>query len=169
MRSKKAVQTIARVVDLYNRFALKLSMLAMVFTSCILTYSVIVRYFFNHPTDWQDETSAIILFSTIFLCAAGVQSTRGHIGIQALSEVLPEKVDTWRILLVDIASFIFVFIFSWKTWQRLHEVISEGETTSSILATPLWVPISMMAIGMTFLTLQILLQIVVDCFGEKEV
>ena len=36
-------------------------MIAMVVTALLLTYSVISRYFFHAPTDWQDEMSVFML------------------------------------------------------------------------------------------------------------
>lgn len=143
-----------------NRLLLRLSMLAMIATSLVLSYSVATRYFFKSATDWQDEASVFMLVGMTFFCTAWVQSQRGHIGIEALSSILPAKVNAVRLFVVDLVSCLFCAFFSWKAWALCHEAWVDGQTTSSTFAPPLWIPYSMMAAGMTILTLQILLQVV---------
>jgi hypothetical protein len=68
-------------------------MAALVLTALVLTYSVVSRYFFKAPTDWQDEASVFMLVGVTFFCTAYVQSYRGHIGIEALASLLPPAVN----------------------------------------------------------------------------
>ena len=142
----------------FNTFLMRLSMGALILTALILTYSVVSRYFFKAPTDWQDEASVFLLVGVTFFCTAWVQGQRGHIGIEALSSILPPRVNAARLFLVDVISFLFCAFFSWKSWTLFHEAWVEGQTTSSTFAPPLWIPYSMMAAGMTLLTVQIVLQ-----------
>ncbi len=144
---------------------LRLSMLALVLTPLVLTYSVVTRYLFKVATDWQDEASVFMLVGAIFVCTAYVQSQRGHVGIEALTAILPARVNRARMLLVDIASTLFCGFFTWKSWTLFYEAWSEGQTTSSSFAPPLWIPYSLMAIGMSLLTLQLLLQSAIQLAG----
>ncbi|RJF96211.1 TRAP transporter small permease [Noviherbaspirillum saxi] len=158
----------AAALNQFNKAALFLSMAALILTSAILTYSVVARYFFHVPTDWQDEASVFVLVGVIFLCAAYVQSLRGHIGIEALASILPARVNKIRLFVVDLVSLLFCTFFSWKSWTLLHEAWVEGQTTSSTFAPPLWIPYSMLALGMTMLTLQLLVQVLTHINGNKE-
>jgi TRAP-type C4-dicarboxylate transport system permease small subunit len=133
-------------------------MCALVVTALILTYSVVSRYFFGAPTDWQDEASVFMLVGATFFCAAYVQSYRGHIGIEALAELLPPRVNAVRLFFVDFLSMLFCAFFAWKSWTLWHEAYVDGQTTTSTFAPPLWIPYGMMAFGMTLLALQLLLQ-----------
>ncbi|HXA46331.1 MAG TPA: TRAP transporter small permease [Burkholderiaceae bacterium] len=133
-------------------------MVAMVVTACVLTFAVATRYFFKAPTDWQDDISVFMLIGVSFGCAASVQSMRGHIGIDALGTILPAWANRLRLFGVDLMSFLFCAFFSWKSWTLFYEALSEGQTTNSTFAPPLWIPYSMMAFGMSLLTLQLLLQ-----------
>ncbi|SDY54237.1 TRAP-type C4-dicarboxylate transport system, small permease component [Collimonas sp. OK242] len=153
------VAALARVLERFNKLALYVSMAALMLTALIMTYSVVARYFFHVPTDWQDDATVFMLVGVIFLCAAYAQSYRGHIGIEALASILPAGVNAVRLLLVDVISCLFCGFFSWKSWALFHEAWSEGQTTSSTFAPPLWIPYSLMALGMTVLTLQILVQV----------
>ena len=156
----EGVATATLALDKLNGVLLKLSMVAMILTSLVLTYSVVSRYFFKAPTDWQDEASVFMLVGVTFFCCAHVQSLRGHIGIEALAGLLPARVNAVRMFIVDLLSFLFCAFFTWKSWTLCHEAWVDGQTTSSTLAPPLWIPYSMMAAGMTLLSLQLLVQVI---------
>jgi TRAP-type C4-dicarboxylate transport system permease small subunit len=155
------------LLDRLNGLLLKLSMLAIVLTALVLTFSVVSRYFFNVPTDWQDEASVFMLVGVTFFCTAYVQSYRGHIGIEALSSVLSPAVNAVRMLIVDIVSFLFCAFFSWKSWTLFHEAYVDGQTTSSTFAPPLAIPYGMMAIGITILSLQLLVQVLTRITNDR--
>ena len=153
------VAMLARWQARFNHGLLMLSMTALILTALVLTYSVVSRYFFKLPTDWQDEASVFMLVGVTFFCAAYVQSLRGHIGIEALAGLLPARVNAVRLLFVDVLSLLFCGFFSWKSWTLFHEAFRDGQTTSSTFAPPLWIPYGMMAFGMTLLSVQIALQV----------
>lgn len=160
-----ALAAVAGLLDRYNRITVFLGMIALMVTSIILTYSVVVRYFLHHPTDWQDEASVFMLVGVIFLCSAYVQTLRGHIGIEALAGFLSPRANQVRMFIVDLVSFLFCAFFAWKSWTLFHEAWVDGQTTSSTFAPPLWIPYSMMALGMTMLTLQLLVQVLTRITG----
>lgn len=153
-----ALVLLAKALNWVNQQVLRLSMLSLVLTSAVLTYSVVTRYFLKVATDWQDEASVFMLVGATFMCTAYVQSLRGHVGIEALATVLPAGVNRVRLILVDIASTLFCSFFAWKSWTLFHEAWSEGQTTSSSFAPPLWIPYLLMALGMTLLAIQLFLQ-----------
>lgn len=157
-----------RFIARFNEWVMVAATFAIMAAACILTYSVVSRYFLKVSTDWQDEASVFLLVGAIFMCCAYVQSYRGHIGIDAVATVLPESVNRIRRILVDIASFAFCTFFSWKSWTLFHEALVGGHTTSSSFAPPLWIPYGLMAVGMTSLTLQLLIQVMTH-FARKEV
>jgi TRAP-type C4-dicarboxylate transport system permease small subunit len=155
----KVLTLLTRIMDAVNREVLRLGTFALLGAACILTYSVLTRYFLKISTDWQDECSVFLLVGSIFMCSAYVQSYRGHVGIEALASILPAGVNRVRRFVVDILSFAFCVFFSWKSWAMFHEAWSENQTTSSTWAPPLWIPYGLLALGMTLLSLQLLLQI----------
>ena len=149
-----------RILIWLNKWIIRVSIVAMLVTALILTYSVVTRYFFQTPTDWQDEASVFMLIGVSFLSAAYVQSQRGHIGIEALASILSPRANAIRHRINDLVSFLFCGFFAYKSWTLCHEAWTEGQRTSSTFAPPIWIPYSMMAVGMTLLTLQIFVQLV---------
>lgn len=144
---------------LLNRTIVALASIALVAASLILSYSVVTRLLFHAPTYWQDEASVFLLVGATFMTAAYVQGRRGHVAIEALSALLPPRVNAARLLLVDIASFAFCAFFTWKSFTLLEEAWIDGHVSSSTWAPPLWIPYGVMMLGMGLLSVQIALQI----------
>ena len=157
----------ARALNGLNALVLRISMLALVLAAGVLTWSVVTRYFLKTSTDWQDEVAVFLLVGATFMTTAHVQSLRGHVGIEAFANLLPPVVNRVRLFLVDVISALFCSVFSWKSRTLFHEAWSEGQTTSSSFAPPLWIPYSLMAVGMSILTLQLLLQTLVQVTGGE--
>jgi TRAP-type C4-dicarboxylate transport system permease small subunit len=153
---------LARVLVWINRGVMVLGMIALIAAALILTSSVVTRYFLHASTDWQDEAAQFCLVGATFLCSAFVQAIRGHVGIEAVSAILPASVNRVRIALVDLGCFAFCVFFAWKSCTLFHEAWAEGETTSSSWAPPLWIPYSLMAAGMLLLCVQLALQVAVS-------
>ena len=162
-----ALRAVSRLLDQLNTLLMRISMAALIITSLVLTYAVVSRYFFNVPTDWQDEAAVFMLVGVTFFCTGYVQSYRGHIGIESLATMLPPAVNAVRAFFVDVVSCLFCAFFAWKSWTLFHEAWVDGQTTSSTFAPPLWIPYGMMALGISLLTLQILVQVLTHVTNKK--
>jgi TRAP-type C4-dicarboxylate transport system permease small subunit len=159
--------SLSRGLAALNRAILMVSMGALVLAALILSTGVVLRYFFQTATDWQDEAAVFLLVGATFLCGAHVQSLGGHVAIDALGGVLSARVNHLRRVLVDAVSAAFCAFFAWKSWTLCHEAWAEKQTTSSTWAPPLWIPYSLMAVGMTLLTLQLVVLLLVRLTRER--
>ena len=159
VRRAPGLRAVGALLDMINRVVVVLASIALVVAGAVLTHEAIVRYVFHHPADWQDELAVFLLVGATFMSAAYVQARRGHVAIDAVSELLPVAVDRVRRFLADIASLGFCTFFAWKAWALFQEAWEDGMVTGSSWAPPLWIPYAVMAAGMTLLSLQMLLQI----------
>ena len=150
---------IDRALRKLNHAILVCGGIALVAACLVLSYSVVVRYFLHEPTEWQDETAVFLIVGATFLSAAGVQAKRGHVAIEALTGMMPGGINRTRLILVDLISLVFVAFFAWKSWTLLHEAWVDGQTSQSTWGPPLWIPYALMAVGMSLLALQLVLQI----------
>jgi len=157
-----------RVLAFVNDLIVKMSSVALVAAGFVLTYSVIVRYFLKISTDWQDELSVFLIVGAVFMSSAAVQAFRGHVAIEAIVGLLPPRVNRIRQIVVDLASLAFCAFFAWKSWTLLYEAVDEGYHSGSTWAPPLWIPYLLMALGMTLLSIQILLQLVSELRHRAE-
>src|SRR5271169_2501174 len=145
-----------RIIAAVNRLIVILSSVALVIASCVLTYSVVIRNYLKYSTDWQDEVSVFLIVGAVFMSAAAIQAQRGHVAIEAIVGLLPKRINRMRMALVDGASLIFCAYFAWKSFTLLHEAIVEDYHSSSTWSPPLWIPYSLMAVGMALLSIQLL-------------
>jgi TRAP-type C4-dicarboxylate transport system permease small subunit len=151
----------ARALAFINQAIVLLSSIALVIASLVLTYSVASRYFLHLSTDWQDELSVFLIVGAVFMSSAAIQERRGHVAIEAVTGLLPAGVNRVRQILVDGASFAFCGFFSWKSWLLLDEAWTENYHSESTWGPPLWIPYSLMTVGMTLLSIQLLMQTLV--------
>jgi TRAP-type C4-dicarboxylate transport system permease small subunit len=150
---------LGRALAAVNSVIVLISSLALMIAGVVLTYSVMSRYFLHLSTDWQDELSVFLIVGAVFMSSAAIQARRGHVSIEAIVGLLPERINRARQFLVDIASFAFCAFFAWKSWVLLDEAWVENFHSESTWGPPLWIPYSLMTVGMTLLSLQILMQI----------
>jgi TRAP-type C4-dicarboxylate transport system permease small subunit len=150
---------LSRELAALNRVVVILASIALVAAAGVLTYSVIVRYFLQVATDWQDEMSVFLIVGAVFMSSAAVQARRGHIGIEAIIGLLPPRINRIRQVLVDVASLAFCAFFAWKSWLLLDEAIVDNFHSGSTWGPPLWIPYSLMTAGMALLSVQLLLQV----------
>jgi TRAP-type C4-dicarboxylate transport system permease small subunit len=147
------------VLDRVNGLAALAGGLAMAAAGVVLTWEVIGRYFLKIASDWQDELSAFLLLGATFMSAGWVQRRRGHVGIDALAHILPARADNIRRLIADVLTLAFCGFFCWKCWTLLREAIEDGQTSDSAWGPPLWIPYGLMAVGMSILVAQLILQL----------
>src|SRR5262245_30962718 len=150
-----------------NHVVTVISSIGLVIASFVLTYSVASRYFFHFSTDWQDELSVFLIVGAVFMSSSAIQARRGHVAIEAIAAILPERANRVRQLLVDIASLWFCAYFGWKAWTLLEEAWVDNYHSGSTWGPPLWIPYSLMAVGMTLLSVQLLLQVIAQLTPQK--
>ena len=161
------VAALERILSTCNKVIIFFAALALIAACIVLTYSVLGRALFQAANYWQDEAAVFLLVGATFMTAGYVQSSRGHIGIEAFVGLLSPLANHIRLWLVDVASLLFCSFFTWKSWTLAHEAYSDGQVSNSMWSPPLAIPYGLMACGMTLLCVQILLQIVMPLVGAK--
>jgi TRAP-type C4-dicarboxylate transport system permease small subunit len=158
---KGLVAALERGLAFCNTIIVVFASLALIAACAILSDSVLGRALFHSANYWQDEAAVFLLVGATFMSAAYVQGQRGHIGIEAFVGLLSPTVNRIRLWLVDVASLLFCGFFAWKSWTLTHEAFVDGQVSNSMWSPPLAIPYGLMALGMTLLCLQILLQILI--------
>ena len=159
------VAALERALALCNNVIVVFAALALIAACAILTDSVLGRALFQSPNYWQDEAAVFLLVGATFMSSGYVQARRGHIGIEAFVGLLSPTVNRIRLWLVDVASLLFCAFFAWKSWTLANEAWVDGQVSNSMWSPPLAIPYVLMALGMTLLCAQILLQIVIPLSG----
>ena len=165
--SNPLVAGLWRALDFSNRLIVIFAGIALVAACVILSYSVLGRALFKSPNYWQDEAAVFLLVGATFMTDAYVQSQRGHVAIEAFTSLLSPLANRIRLWLVDVATLAFCTFFTWKSWTLAHEAYVDGQVSNSMWSPPLAIPYVLMALGMSLLCLQLLLQIVLPLTGAQ--
>src|ERR1700704_2355207 len=161
------VAALERGLAFCNNIIVVLAAIALVAACVILSYSVLGRALLHSPHYWQDKAGVILLVGSTFMTAAYVQGQRGHIGIEAFIGLLSPRINSIRLWLVDVASLLFCAFFAWKSWTLAHEAWVDGQGSNSMWSPPLAIPYVLMALGMSLLCLQLLLQIIIPLVDKS--
>ncbi|HJU24527.1 MAG TPA: TRAP transporter small permease [Casimicrobiaceae bacterium] len=135
----------------------------LILTSCIaISNEVVWRYYLHAPHTWSLELNIFLLIAATFLAAGGTQAMRGHVGTEVLQAFMPARWNRRRIFAGDILSLLVCAFIAIKIWAYAWQAWSEGWTTDSVWAPKLWIPYGLMAIGMTLLAIEYVVQIIED-------
>src|SRR5215470_6584073 len=161
------VAALDRTLSFCNNVIVVFASLALIAACVILSYSVLGRALFQMANYWQDEAAVFLLVGATFMTSAYVQSRRGHVSIEAFVGLMSPFANRIRLWLVDVASFAFCAFFTWKSWTLTHEAYVDGQVSNSMWSPPLAIPYTLMALGMSLLCLQLLLQIILPLTGAR--
>ncbi|MCA1453916.1 TRAP transporter small permease [Bradyrhizobium sp. BRP22] len=159
------VAGLSRGLAICNNIIVVFASIALIAACVILSYSVLGRALFHSPNYWQDEAAVFLLVGATFMTAAYVQGQRGHVSIEAFVGLMSPLANRVRLWLVDVASLAFCAFFAWKSWTLAHEAYVDGQVSNSMWSPPLAIPYVLMALGMTLLCLQLVLQIIIPLMG----
>lgn len=148
-----------RIVEAIGAAAGYASGVLIVVCAGVLVFEVVVRYWLDWPTDWEIELSIMLLIGATFMSAAFTQAARGHVGIEVLDALLSPRANRWRYILGDLLSLAFCAFVAWKSWLFFHEAWADGKMSNTSWGPQLWPTYLSMALGMTLLSLQLLVQI----------
>jgi len=121
-----------------------------------IIYDVVMRHIFNDPTIWADEFSCYLLVAVTFLGAAYTLVIDGHIRVETIVERFPHKVREWVEFIADILGFGFLIIFGWYAFELVWDSYTYVNLASTLARTPLFIPQLSVALGLTWLCLQML-------------
>lgn len=130
------------------------AMLLMAAAVLVVCQMIIWRYFLNESTVWQTEFVIYAIVAATFLGAGQVLIQKGHVGIDLLPLALKGNARVGLELLANLLSLLFLGLLAYSSWHHFHEAWSNGWTTDTVWALPLWIPLLPMPIGIGILCLQ---------------
>lgn len=132
-----------------------------------VTYEVIARYVFDSPTIWVTEVSSYMLVAVAFLGAAWTLRADGHIRMELLSETggpVGRRISDVAMFLVSICVSAALL---WTGWNMASANYSFGWKSSTMLATPLWIPQMLVPLGSLSLLLESIIGLADTITGRR--
>ncbi|MBA4214847.1 MAG: hypothetical protein C0449_17385 [Polaromonas sp.] len=125
----------------------------------IINYEVFARYLFNAPTVWVTEYSTYLVAAMAFLGAAFAVVRDSHIRVtlllDAVSGTRRQRLDQ----LSAATALLVTLVLAWKSLEFVHGEFAAGTRDFGLMATPMWVPQSVVALGYLGLLLALALQV----------
>ena len=97
----------------------------MVLTIC----DVIGRYFFNSPVTGAYEITEIMMVTVVFLFIGYTQAEKGHISIDFVIRLLPQKMRMTIDIVTHLVSLFVMILIAWMNILRCLELMRINEVT----------------------------------------
>lgn len=143
-------------VDLLSHWVGILCGVSILVMVLIISFEVVSRYLFNNPTSWVTEYSLYIFVGTSFLASGYAHLEDSHIRVEILLDRLSDPV---RLRFWQMSAWVGLMFMVVAAWQMVLFVGSEyvgGARAWGLLATPLWIPETPVAVGLIIFALAVL-------------
>jgi C4-dicarboxylate transporter DctM subunit len=141
-------------IDNLNLVGGYLSGVCIFFISVFVTYDVIARFLFNAPTMWVLETSIYFCIGSVFLAGGYILTEKSHINVDLVINGLPSLTKLKLELLTSVLAFMYCFLLAWGGGKAALDAYNLGETSPTLLRTPMFIPRGMISLGGILLCLQ---------------
>lgn len=123
-----------------SRWAMYIACTCLVGLIIDVDYGVIMRYIFHNPPLFTEQVALLMVISVaMFGAAAGVRDA-GHIGMETLVSLLPEKAQKVAGFVVGILTIIFASILLYGSAFMAHSLIDNKIPTLGIPESVRYVP-----------------------------
>ena len=126
--------------------------LATLVLALLISFDVLMRYFFNRPQLIVDEVGPFLLLLVVFGAAAQTYRVGGHVRVDLVTSHLPPVVRAWLRLLTLALGLAFLAVVIWVTTQSALTAYRYGRV-SAVLLYPLWVPMLLIPAGLLLMAL----------------
>lgn len=151
-RIERAVEGTARAGSL-------VAGLAVLVITVLITYSVILRYFFGRPQIFVDELATFLLVVVICWGLAHTFRSDGHITVDLLVRRLGPRARAGLRAATLLLGAAFVAVVTWQTLDTTLRAYRYGRV-STVMLYPLWVPHLAIPLGFALLLAAMLLALV---------
>jgi len=140
-----------RPFDTIERLSLWLSAFCLIGMMVLMLLEVVLRGAFNSTTEHSDELVGYLLVGVSFLSLALCQSRGAFHRVEMVQMRLGRRGQAVSSLVFDVLSFAYVALTDWYFVQFVLSSYKRESLAPTMLATPLWIPELVMAVGATLL------------------
>ena len=138
-----------RPLTLIERLSLWLSAFCMIGMIVLILAEVVLRGAFNSTTEHSDELVGYLLVGVSFFSLALCQGTHAFHRVEMVQSRLGPRGRALSSLVFDLLSFAYIALTDWYFVQFVMSSHRREAQASTLLATPLWIPETVMVVGAT--------------------
>ena len=121
--------------------------LALVAMMVIVTFDVILRYFFNDPTVWAGEVASFLTIAVVFLGLAQNIRLGDHIRIDVFTNLLSARLQLFLDVIAHAVGIVFSVVLFMGCWVRFDNFWVRQTVSDSPIMIPLWIPMLPVLVG----------------------
>jgi TRAP-type mannitol/chloroaromatic compound transport system permease small subunit len=153
---------VLRFIDAMSEWTGKAASYLITVLAFMVGFEVVARYFFNHPTEWGPELSAMVFGTFAILGGAYVLRMDGHVSMDIVYQLIRPRPRALLDLCTAVLSFSFVGVLLWKGGESAWVSIRTLEHASTMWGPPLYPVKSMLPVGAFLLLLQLVNKFIRD-------
>jgi C4-dicarboxylate transporter DctQ subunit len=155
---------------LAGSFVRILALISAMFLTAAVTLNfanVIGRYLLRSPIVWAEEGISYCIIASVFCAVPVLGWKKRHMRMDVLVSLLPTKTHTTLDMVVDLSVAVLVLTFASFVQPLLAELLSTFQR-SEAMRIPMFIPYSLVTIGMALLGFLILLRVILDFRRSRE-
>lgn len=153
------IKRLALIAERYlgglNKLTLAIVALIIGGVAFSVSYEVVMRYFFDNPTNWVPQVSKYCLVVIFFLPLAYAEQLGQHIKIDVLVLRLSKRTQTKLVIVTSALSIAAFVLFAWSGTLYAWQAFREGWDSGPPLHIRLFPILAMIPLGLFLLSLQI--------------
>jgi TRAP-type C4-dicarboxylate transport system permease small subunit len=151
-----------RPFGLLERASLWSSAACLAGMALLILAEVVLRGVFNSTTEHSDELVGYLLVGISFLSLALCQSRGAFHRVEMVQMRLGPRGKAVSALIFDVLSFAYVAITGWCFLLFVLSSYRREAVASTALATPMWIPETVMVVGAAMLAISLARAVVED-------
>ena len=125
----------------------------------LVSYDVLMRYFFDRPQLFVDEVASFLQVLLIFGGAAYTFRVGGHVRVDLITGHVRRGMRAWLRLGTLVLGVAFLSVVIWVTTQSAFTAYRYGRV-SAVMLYPLWLPMACIPAGLALMELAMLVALV---------
>ncbi len=134
----------------------------------LIAAGVFSRRVLGSPLLSVDEVSGYLLLAIVFLGLAHTMKAGGHIRADIVLDYVPPGVRGGLEVLATLLALLFALTLLVGNWALVAEYYGRGTLSFKYLQIPLWIPGSLLVVGVVLLVFQLLAQLLHRVAGGRE-
>ena len=120
---------------------------ALVAMMAIVTFDVILRYFFNDPTVWAGEVASFLTIWVVFFGLGQNMRQGDHIRIDVITNLLSRRMRLVLDVFAHAIAIVFSVVLFMGCWVRFDNFWVRRTVSDSPIMIPLWIPMLPVLVG----------------------
>ncbi|HEX3401401.1 MAG TPA: TRAP transporter small permease [Acetobacteraceae bacterium] len=122
----------------------------------IVILEIVTRNLFNFSYEMSEELGGYIIVGITFLSLPVCQVYRAYHHVQFIQTRLSPRLRALSHFIFDALSLVFCAVLMWQLTRYVLQSWRSGDVAPTLLATPLWIPQTLMPVGTLAVTVSLL-------------